>query len=60
MYKFPRRVPVAEIYSAISGNFHIAFANRAGQPSIEVTPVHSGVEAGGVTVLPEPVILKVG
>ena len=39
-------MPVAETYSAISGNFHVAFTNGAGQPSIEVTPVYSGVEAG--------------
>ena len=39
-------MPVAETYSAISGNFHVAFTNGAGQPSIEVTPAYSGVEAG--------------
>ena len=32
----------------------------AGKSSIEMTPVHSGTKAGRVTVLPKPVILKVG
>jgi len=60
IYNFPRKVPVAEIYSAISGNFHIAYTDGAGQSSIEVAAVQSSVEAGWVTVLPEPVVLKVG
>ena len=60
IYNFPRRVPVAKIYSAIFGNFHIAYTDGAGQSGIEVTPAHSGVEAGRITVPPDPVILKVG
>ena len=60
IYNFPRRVPVTEIYSAISGNFRIAYTDGAGQSSIEVTAVQSSVEAGWVTALPEPVVLKVG
>ena len=56
----PGPVPVAEIYPAISGNFHIAYTNGTGQSSIKVTPAHSGVEAGRVAVLAELVILKVG
>jgi len=42
-YNFPRRVPVTEIYSAISGNFRIACTDGAGQSSIEVAAVHSGM-----------------
>jgi len=60
IYNFPRRVPVAEIYSAISENFHIAYTKGAERSSVEVTPTYNGVEAGQITVLPEPAILKVG
>jgi hypothetical protein len=59
IYKFPRRVPAAGIYSAISGNFHTAYANGDGQSNIKVTPTHSGVEAGRVAVPSEPVVLGV-
>ena len=60
IYNFPRRVPVAEIYSTIFKNFHIVYTNGVGQSGIEVTAAHSDVDAGRVTVPPEPVILKVG
>ena len=60
IYNFPRRVPVAEIYSAIFKNFHIMYTNGVRQSGIEVTAARSDVEAGRVTVPPEPVILKVG
>ena len=59
IYNFPRRVPVTEIYSAISRNFRITYTDGAGQSSIEVAAVQSSVGAGWVTVLPEPVVLKV-
>ena len=60
IYNFHRRVPVTEIYSAIFGNFHIAYTGGVGQSGIEVTAAHSDVEAGRVTVPPESIILKVG
>jgi len=53
-------VPVAEIYSAIFENFHIAYTDGAGQLNIRVIPARSSIEGGRVTALPEPVILKVG
>ena len=53
-----RRVPIAEVYSAIFGNFHTAYANRAGQFGVEVVPTYGGVEVDGVTVPPDPIFQK--
>ena len=53
-------MPIAGIYSATSEDLHIAHTGGAGQSSIGVTPACSGVGAGSVTVLPEPIILRVG
>ena len=50
-----RRVPIAEVYSAISRNFHTAYANGTGQLGIEVVPAYGGVEIDGVTVPPDPI-----
>jgi hypothetical protein len=55
-----RRVPLAEGYSLISENLHIAYANETEQLSVEVTPVPSGVEVDGIVVLPDPGIWKIG
>jgi len=52
---------VAEIYSAISGNFRIAYTNGAGQLLVKHRDnTSTDVEAGKITVPPGPVILKVG
>jgi hypothetical protein len=55
-----RRVPLAEGYSLISENLHIAYANETEQSSVEVTPAPSGVEVDGIIVLPDPVTWKIG
>jgi hypothetical protein len=55
-----RRVPLAEGYSLISENLHIADANGTEQLSVKVTPAPSGVEVDGIAVLPDPVIWKIG
>ena len=55
-----RRVPLAEGYSLISENLHIAYANETEQLSVEVTPAPSGVQVDGIVVLPDPVIRKIG
>jgi hypothetical protein len=55
-----RRVPLAEGYSSISENLHIAYANKTEQLSVEVTPAPSGVEVDRIVVLPGPVIRKIG
>ena len=60
IHNLPRRVPITEIYSAIAGNFRIAYIDGAGQSSIGVAAAQSSVEASWVTVLPELVVPKVG
>jgi len=56
-YNFPRRVPAAKIFSAISGNFRIVYTEGAEKSSYEVTPAHSGIEGlGRVAVLPGPMM----
>ena len=53
-----RRVPVAEVYSIIPGNFRTAYANGTGQSGVEVVPTHDRVEVDGVTVPPDPIFRK--
>jgi len=55
---FPRRVPLADIHSAIL-SFHIAYTDGAGQSIIKVTLAYTNAGAGTVTALPELVTLKV-
>jgi hypothetical protein len=47
-------VPLAEFYCSIYENFHIAYINEIGEPSIEAAPACGGVEVGGIAVLPVP------
>ena len=49
-----RRVPIAEVYSAIFENFRTAYANRTRQSGVEVIPTYGGVEVDGVIVPPDP------
>jgi hypothetical protein len=45
-----RRVPLAAQYE----NFHIAYINETGEPSIETASACGGVEIGGISILPVP------
>ena len=47
-------MPLAEVYSSISKNFHIVYTNGTEQSSIEATPGHGGVEVDKIVILPDP------
>ena len=53
-----RRVSLAEAYSLISKNFHIAYTNENEQSSIEAKLGHGGVEVDKIAILPNPRNLK--
>lgn len=53
-----RRMAPAENCSSISENSHIARTDEAERSNVEVTPVHGGVEVGGIAVLPGPEIRR--
>ena len=58
-----RRVPLAEIYLPMPGNFRITRAEEIEEPSIEVTSTPEGVEGGVIAVLhnhQNMVLTKVG
>ena len=52
-------MPLAEVYSSISGGLRIAHADETEQLSVEVIPAPGGVVVDGTVVLPDPVIREI-
>jgi hypothetical protein len=57
--KFPRRVPLPEVYSSISENSCVTYINETERTHIEVTLTCGGVQVGVAVVLSNPVIWRV-
>ena len=47
-----RGVPLAEVYSSISKDLHVAYVDGIASSSLGSTPAFGGLEAGEVAVLP--------
>jgi hypothetical protein len=57
--KFPRRVPLPEVYSSISENSCVAHINETERTHVEVTLTCGGVQVDVAVVLSDPVIWRV-
>ena len=55
-----RRVPSAEIYSSISANLHVAYADENEELGVEMVPARGGAEVAGIAVFPDPEIRRIG
>ena len=48
-----RRVPLAEIYSSVSANSHVAYIDENEESGVEVVPAQGGVGIAGIAALPD-------
>ena len=55
-----RRVPLAEIYSSISANLHVVYADENEESGIEMVPAQGGAEVAGIAAFPDPEIHSIG
>jgi hypothetical protein len=55
-----RRVPLAEIYSSISANLRVAYADETEELGVEMAPAQGGVEVVGIAAFPDPEIRRIG
>jgi hypothetical protein len=55
-----RRVPLAEIYSSISANLHVAYADENEELGVEMVPAWGGAEVAGIAAFPDPEIRSIG
>ena len=55
-----RRVPLSEVYSSISENFHLLHTNGTGQSCVEVNAIVQYGRSRTITVPPDPVTWRAG
>jgi hypothetical protein len=55
-----RRVPLAEIYSSISANLHVVYADENEDLGVEMVPAWGGAEVAGIAAFPDPEIRSIG